>query len=56
MKNSADRGCYPPRPKTEVDNTLRDMHIRRDINVVRDVFLISHHNHFNWFDYPKELY
>ena len=26
MKNSAARGgCYPPRPKTEVDNTLRDL-------------------------------
>ena len=26
MKNSADRGgCYPPRPKAEVDNTLRDL-------------------------------
>jgi len=25
MKNSAGRGdCYPPRPKDEVDNTLRD--------------------------------
>ena len=26
MKNSADqRGCYPLRPKAEVDNTLRDL-------------------------------
>ena len=26
MKNSADQGgCYPPRPKAEVDNTLRDL-------------------------------
>ena len=26
MKNSADRGgCYPPRPKAEVDNILRDL-------------------------------
>ena len=26
MKNSAGRGeCYPPRPKVEVDNTLRDL-------------------------------
>ena len=26
MKNQADRGgCYPPRPKGEVDNTLRDL-------------------------------
>ena len=26
MKNSADRGgCYPPRPKAEEDNTLRDL-------------------------------
>ena len=26
MKNSADRGgCYPPRPKVEVDNTLLDV-------------------------------
>ena len=26
MKNSADRGgCYPPRPKAKVDNTLRDL-------------------------------
>ena len=25
MKNSADQGgCYPSRPKAEVDNTLRD--------------------------------
>ena len=27
MKNSADQGgCYPQRPKAEVDNTLRDLH------------------------------
>ena len=26
MKNSAEKGgCYPPRPKAEVDNTLRDL-------------------------------
>ena len=26
MKNSADqRGCYPQRPKAEVDNTLLDL-------------------------------
>ena len=26
MKNSAGRGeCYPPRPSTSVDNTLRDL-------------------------------
>ena len=26
MKNSAGRGeCYPPRPKAEVDNTVRDL-------------------------------
>ena len=26
MKNSADRGgCYPQRPKVEVDNTFRDL-------------------------------
>ena len=26
MKNSAGRGgCYPPRPKVEVDNILRDL-------------------------------
>ena len=26
MKNSADRGgCYPPRSKVKVDNTLRDL-------------------------------
>ena len=26
MKNSADQGgCYPARPKAEVDNTLRDL-------------------------------
>ena len=26
MKNSADQGgCYPQRPKTEVDNTLPDL-------------------------------
>ena len=26
MKNSVDRGgCYPPRPKVEVDNTLLDV-------------------------------
>ena len=26
MKNSVDRGgCYPQRPKAEVDNTLRDL-------------------------------
>ena len=26
MKNSANQGgCYPPRPKAEVDNTIRDL-------------------------------
>ena len=26
MKNSADQGgCYPQRPKADVDNTLRDL-------------------------------
>ena len=26
MKNSADqKGCYPPRPNAEVDNTIRDL-------------------------------
>ena len=26
MKNSADRGgCYPPRPKAKVDDTLQDL-------------------------------
>ena len=26
--NYADlEGCYPPRPKAEADNTLRDLHI-----------------------------
>ena len=26
MKNSADQGgCYPQRPKAEVDNTVRDL-------------------------------
>ena len=26
MKNSADRGgCYPPKPKTEVNKSLRDL-------------------------------
>ena len=26
MKNSAEQGgCYPQRPQTEVDNTLRDL-------------------------------
>ena len=26
MKNSTDQGgCYPQRPKAEVDNTLRDL-------------------------------
>ena len=26
MKNSADQGgCYPPRPKAELNNTLRDL-------------------------------
>ncbi len=27
MKNYADRGeCYPPKPKAEADNTIRDLH------------------------------
>ena len=27
MKNYADQGgCYPPKPKAEADNTLRDLH------------------------------
>ena len=35
MKNSADLGgCYAPRPKVEVDNTLLDLHAE---------FFISYH-------------
>ena len=27
MKNSVDQGgCYPQRPKAEVDNTIQDLH------------------------------
>ena len=26
MKNYADRGCYPPKPEAELDNTLRGLY------------------------------
>ena len=35
MKNSADQGgCYPQRPKAEVDNTLRDLQ-NSDLHILR---------------------
>ena len=50
MKNSADRGgCYPPRPKAEEDNTLRDLqnkgpfksaNTRQIVDVVRRVVFL----------------
>ena len=45
MKNSAGRGeCYPPRPKAEVDNTLRDLqilHILRKPNSIIALLFIQ---------------
>ena len=33
MKNSAGReGCYPPRPKAEVDNVHIDRYVGRDVD------------------------
>ena len=48
MKNSADQGgCYPQRPKTEVDNTLRDLqnssyHTKAEFNN----YFVIHSNYF----------
>ena len=36
MKNSAGRGgCYPPRPKAEVDNILRDQNIQNIFKLLK---------------------
>ena len=37
MKNSAGRrGCYPPRPKAEVDNILRDQNIQNIFKLLKE--------------------
>ena len=45
MRYSADQGgCYPPRPKAEVDNILRDLqnsHILRKPNSIIVLLLIQ---------------
>ena len=49
MKNLADRGgCYPQRPKAEVDNTLRDLlkylYILRTPNSLIDLLFIQNNS------------
>ena len=44
MKNSAEQGgCYPQRPKAEVDNTLRDLqnssYLRKPISIIVFLFI-----------------
>ena len=45
MKNYADRGgCYPPKPKAEADNTLRDLHnssyhVRKPNSIIALLFI-----------------
>ena len=44
MKNSADQGgCYPQRPKAEVDKTLRDLqnssHVREPNSIIALLFI-----------------
>ena len=50
MKNSADQGgCYPQRPKAEVDNTLRDLqilHILRKPNSITALLFIQNISSF----------
>ena len=43
MKNSAEQGgCYPQRPKAEVDNTLRGPHILRKPNsIIALLFILN---------------
>ena len=44
MKNSADQGgCYPQRPKAEVDNTLRDL---QNSSCPTKALLINHSKYF----------
>ena len=58
MKNSADQGgCYPQRPKAEVDKTLRDLqnssHIREPNSIIALLFIqniSSFCNDFRHFD------
>ena len=39
MKNYADRGgCYPPKPKAEADNTLRNL-IRKPNSIIALLFI-----------------
>ena len=48
MKNSADQGgCYPQRPKAEVDNTLRDLqNSSYPMKAEFNIFLIIHSKYF----------
>ena len=50
MKNSADQGgCYPQRPKAEVDNTLREcriLHILRKPNSIIALLFIQNISSF----------
>ena len=44
MENSAGRGgCYPPRPKAEVDNILRDLqnssYLRKPNSIIALLFI-----------------
>ena len=40
MKNSAGRGgCYPPRPKAEMDNILRDLQNSSYYSIIALLFI-----------------
>ena len=47
MKNSADQGgCYPQRPKAEVDNTTQILHILRKPNSIIALLFIENISSF----------
>ena len=54
MKNSADQGgCYPQRPKADVDNTLRDL--QNSLYPTKDEFNNCFIIHSKYFPVLKEF-
>ena len=58
MKNSAGQGgCYPPRPKAEVDNILRDLqNSSYPTKAEFNNFFIIHSKYFRTLKVENELY
>ena len=55
MKNSAGRGgCYPPRPKSEVDSILQDL--QNSTKAEFNNYFIIHSKYFQTLKGENELY